>query len=98
MRPQRASLPYFEQPLPVALIFGAFGVLFVPLALLTIIPNWFAWLPHLFLLQVIGLGTTHFFITLAVYLDGAHLRHFASSNANRLVYFVVPIALLLLFA
>jgi hypothetical protein len=95
---ESTSLPYFERPLPVALILGSFGVLFVPLLLLSVLPNWFAWLPHFFLLQVIGLGTTHFFITLAVYFDGAHLRHFASSNANRLVYFAVPASLLLLFA
>jgi hypothetical protein len=39
------------------------------------------------------LGTTHFVVTLAVYLNSANLRYFASSARNVAIYFLAPVAI-----
>ncbi len=91
-------MPYFERPLPIALILGSFFVVFTPLALLQAAPNFFEWLPYLVVLQAVGLGTSHFFITFALYLQSANLDYFASTWKNRIVYFVTPALFLLFFA
>jgi hypothetical protein len=91
------ATPYFERALPVGLIFGSFFVLFVPLLALQLIPNYVDWLPYLSLAEAVGLGTSHFLITLAVYLEGENLRYFARSLKNRLIYFAVPLMILTFF-
>jgi predicted membrane-bound spermidine synthase len=91
-------MSYFERPLPTGLILGSFFAVFLPLVLLQLVPNTFAWLPYVLMVQAVGLGTTHFFITLSVYLHSSNLDHFASTWRNRIVYFAVPALILLLFA
>jgi hypothetical protein len=89
---------YFERPLPIALVFAAALLISLPLALLLLVPNFFAWLPYVLLLETIGLGTTHFFITLAVYLQAENRAHFSSSARNRLIYIAGPLAIFGLLA
>jgi hypothetical protein len=93
-----AGLSYLERPAAVATIFGSFFLIFLPLLALSVIPNFVEALPYLVLLEAVGLGVTHFFITLALYLRSDNLRHFASSRANRLIYFAAPLSILLFFA
>ena len=82
----------------IALILGAFFVLFLPLALLQLVPNFVTWMPYAVLLEVVGLGTTHFFITLAVYLRAENLDYFRSSRRNALIYVGVPLLIFVFFA
>jgi hypothetical protein len=91
-------MTFFERPLPIALIFGAFFVVFLPLWLLQSQPNFVDALPFLALVHAVGLGTTHFFVTLAVYVSRDNRAYFASNARNRIVYFAVPIAILAFFA
>ena len=91
-------MTFFERPLPIALIFGSFFLVFVPLWLLQWLPNFADALPSVALVHAVGLGTTHFFITLAVYVSRENRAYFASSVRNRLVYFAAPLAILAFFA
>ena len=91
-------MSYFERPRPIALIFGSFFAIFLPLVALQLLFGGAPWLQYLTAAQAVGLGTTHFFITLAVYLQSANLDYFNSSARNRVVYFAVPAAIFLLFA
>jgi hypothetical protein len=84
---------YFERPLPIALVLGSFVVGVVPLALLQLVPNFFGIVPYLMLLCAVGLGTSHFFLTLAIYLSRTHLQHFTSTPQRALLYFGLPIAI-----
>jgi uncharacterized membrane protein YgcG len=70
----------------------------LPLALLQLIPNFVAWAPYLSVLEVVGLGTTHFFVTLAVYLRAEDLDYFRSSRRNVLIYVAVPALIFAFFA
>ena len=90
--------PYFERRLPVALILGSFFVVFVPLLALELRPNFFELAPHLLLTYAVGLGVTHFAITLSLYLQSQNLAHFTESRRNRLIYFGAPAAIFLVFA
>jgi hypothetical protein len=92
-----SATPYFERPLPIGLIFGSFFAIFLPLLALQLVPNFIEWLPYFALVEAVGLGTSHFLITLAVYLQGTNLRYFGSTAQNRLVYFAAPLAILIFF-
>src|SRR5262249_23163088 len=46
---------------------------------------------------VCSLGLTHFILTLSIYLQSGNLRHFASSRANRIIFFAIPIAIFAFF-
>ena len=76
-------MTYFEQRLPIALIFGSFFAIFVPLLLLQLLAPEASWLPAVLMVQAVGLGTSHFFVTLALYLQSANLDYFRSSARNR---------------
>jgi hypothetical protein len=84
---------YFERPIPIALVLGVFAVGVVPLAMLQLVPNFIGVVPYLMLLCAVGLGTSHFFLTLAIYLSRTHLAYFASSKLRVLVYFGLPLAI-----
>jgi hypothetical protein len=88
-----STAAYFERPIPIALVLGVFVVGVVPLALLQLVPNFFAIVPYLMLLCAVGLGTSHFFLTLAVYLSRTHLQYFTSTTQRALLYFGLPIAI-----
>ena len=93
-----ARMTYFERPATIALIFGSFFVVFLPLWLLQWLPNYVELLPYFAMAHAVGLGTTHFFVTLALYVSRENRAYFASSMRNRLVYFAIPVALLAFFA
>ncbi len=88
---------YLERQLPVAVILSSFLILTLPLCLLTLsspslmerfyIKPIFVWL----------LGTTHFVITLTIYLQSRNLGYFNSTWKNRLLYFAVPAAIFVFF-
>lgn len=92
------AVSYFERPIPIALVLGVFAVVVVPVALLQLVPNFIGFVPHLMLLCAIGLGTSHFFLTLAVYMSRTHLAYFASSLQRALIYFGLPCAIFALLA
>jgi hypothetical protein len=89
---------YFERPLPIALTFAAFLLVAAPLVYLRCVPNDYGVLPYLLIAEAVGLGTSHFFITLAVYLQPRNLAYFASSWQRRCIYFGLPIAIFLAVA
>lgn len=89
---------YFERPWPIALTFGAFFAVAVPLVWLRVVPNDCGVLPYLLIAEAVGLGTSHFFITLAVYLQPSNLRYFSSSWQRRCIYYGLPIAIFLAVA
>jgi hypothetical protein len=90
--------PYYQRPLAIAVTFGTFFVLVVPLVWLRMSPNDSAWLPYLVLAEAVGLGTSHFFLTLAIYLQPHQLKYANSNWSRRLTYFALPPLILLLFA
>jgi hypothetical protein len=98
-RDPAAPLPlgYFQRRLPVALILGSFFLLTLPL---TVLYFSFAGSPdfqRLQLLYVAVFALTHFAITPVVYLQSSNLRHFNSSWRNRVLYFVIPVLILVGF-
>lgn len=90
--------PYFERRLPIALILGSFALCAVPLAALQSVPNFVGFVPHLTLFVAVGLGTSHFFLTLSVYLNAEHRAYFASSHKRQLLYIGLPVAILFALA
>jgi hypothetical protein len=77
---------------------GAFGLVFVPLAVMETTPNFIHWLPYAVLFETVGLGVSHFFITLAVYFRAECRDYFGSTRINQLVYYAAPAGIFLLFA
>jgi len=87
------ALGYFQKPLPAVLIFAAFFVFTLPLVFLAWTQPDSPTFLKLELFYLCGLGVTHFVITPVLYLQSSNLRYFASSWRNRLIYFVIPIAI-----
>jgi hypothetical protein len=86
---------HYLQRTQVALILLAFLAITVPLSVMQVTPAvapavW-RWVMVFYLFL---LANTHFAITWALYLNSANLRHFASSSARKVVYFVAPAAIL----
>lgn len=90
--------PYYRRPLAVALTFGAFFGVVLPLVWLRSSPNDSALLPYLVLAEAVGLGTSHFFLTLAIYLQPSQIAYANGSWARRITYFGLPALILLGFA
>ena len=91
-----AARPYFARRSVRALVFGAFAFLTLPMALILVWlgPTVLDWVPFYF----ITIGFTHFLATGFIYLDARNLRYFNSSRANRLIYFAVPLLILVAVA
>lgn len=90
--------PYYQRPVAIALTFGACLLITLPLVWARMSPNHSALLPYLILAVAVGLGTTHFFLTLAIYLQPSQLKYANSSLSRRLIYFALPVLILLTFA
>ena len=88
----------FQRPLPIALMYATFFLVCLPLVILRAVPNEVAIVPYLIIAEAVGLGTSHFFVTLAVYFEPGNMRHFASGPRRRMIYFGLPIAILLVVA
>lgn len=98
--PERVSTiaPYYRRPLAIALTFGACLLIALPLVWARMSPSEASVLPYLILAEAVGLGTSHFFLTLAIYLQPSQLKYANSSWSRRLTYFALPASILLLFA
>src|ERR1700712_3817306 len=98
--PERVSTiaPYYRRPFAIALTFGACLLVALPLVWARMSPNDSAILPYVILTEAVGLGTSHFFLTLAIYLQPSQLKYANSSWPRRLTYFALPASILLLFA
>lgn len=88
---------FFQRRLPVLIILSSFIFLTLPLAILglahpDLLDRW-----HIGQAYVAVLGTTHFVLTLTIYLQGSNLRYFSSSWKNRAVYFLIPIGIFVFF-
>src|SRR5258708_2333424 len=84
---------FFQQSLPGSLILASFFVVTLPLALL-IHPNG----SELLLWGYVWLfGMTHFVLTFSIYFNRANLRHFRATWTNRVVYFILPLFVFLIF-
>jgi hypothetical protein len=90
--------PYYQRPLAIALTFGAVLLIALPLVWARMSPSDSTLLPYLILAEAVGLGTTHFFLTLAIYLQPSQLKYANSSMSRRLIYFALPLLILLTFA
>jgi hypothetical protein len=101
VRPNHASdahpVGYFQRTLPVALIFGAFGVITLPLTWLALTRPDSTLLFRLEVIYLLVLGLTHFVITPTIYLQSSNLRYFNSSWRNRLIYFAIPVSIFVVF-
>ena len=93
----RAGSGYLQRPFPVLLILGSFFLLTVPLCVLALGDDEFAFRQPIGIAFVGVLGITHFVITLALYFQAANLRYFWSTRANRVTYFLVPAVIFLFF-
>jgi hypothetical protein len=88
---------FLQKPLVPYLILGSFVALTLPLCVLAATSDSFLEPWSLGWLYVCGLGTTHFLLTLTVYLQSANLSYFNSSWGKRLVYFLVPVLIFVFF-
>ena len=82
----------FDQKLPPRLILASFPVFTLPLIIaLAVFHD--QWLLQFFIL----LSVTHFVLTLSIYLQSENLHYFTASAKNVLLYFVVPLTILMGF-
>lgn len=92
--------PYLDHPGRIAIIFGAFFLLCLPLALLMqgAVSNasLVQWVVITNVYSVL-FGYTHFAVTFSLYLNSKNLEYFRSSPRNVVVYFVVPILILVIW-
>jgi hypothetical protein len=88
---------YLERQFPVAVILGSFVMLTLPLCILSLTSP--ALLERFYVKPVFMwvLGTTHFVITLTIYFQSRNLTYFNSSWKNRLLYFMIPASIFVLF-
>lgn len=84
---------FFEQDLPSRIILWSFPLVTLPLALALALTA-----HHGFLFLYIWLfGTTHFVLTVSVYLQSENLRHFAQTGKNIALFFAIPLIILMAF-
>lgn len=93
---------YLNRSWPIQLIFLAFFVLTVPLCGLAYFyqdtPQQDAlWFMVVFVVYILLLATTHFVLTLTIYLQSENLRFFRSTRWNCFLYFVFPVLIFALF-
>lgn len=94
--PPNSDAGLLLQRWPVVVILSSFFVITVPLCLVgaTVDPNsgWSIGTAYL-----AAFGISHFLLTFTIYCQSANLQHFQSSRANRIGYFLVPLAIFLAF-
>jgi hypothetical protein len=96
-QPPPSTPPFLQRPAVHYLILGSFVVLTLPLCLLAAREGGFLRPWSLGWLYVCALGTTHFVLTLTVYLQSSNLRYFASTWGKRVVYFLIPVLIFVFF-
>jgi hypothetical protein len=90
------EVPFLQRRAVHYLILGSFLGLTLPLCFVATAtdsfrPGSLAWL------YVCALGTTHFLLTLTVYLQSANLRYFGSTWKRKALYFLVPVLIFAFF-
>jgi hypothetical protein len=89
---------HYLQRTQLGLIFAAFFAVTVPLSIVqlstSVPPSVKRWLIVSMLFLI---GNSHFVITWALYLNSANLSHFRSSLGTKIVYFVVPVSIMVAF-
>jgi len=88
---------FLQKPWIPFLILGSFVVLTLPLCVLAAVSSDFLAPWSLGWLYVCGLGTTHFALTLTIYLQSSNLTYFNSSWGKRALYFLVPALIFVFF-
>jgi hypothetical protein len=91
------AVGYLQRKLPAYVILASFLVLTVPLAVLAGLEPDSPRMQRIQFLYICCLGLTHFVLTPTIYLQSANLRYYNSSWRNRLLYFVIPAAILVGF-
>lgn len=87
----------FQRNLPPRIILASFPFLTVPLILIAFFLNATNTNRWIVPVGVAFLGLTHFVLTPAVYLQSENLKYFKASVRNILLFFVVPLAILMGF-
>ncbi len=96
--PAAAPQPaYLQRPFPVVVIFGSFLILTLPLCVLSLASPGLLERYYIKPLFIWLLGTTHFVITLTIYLQSRNLRYFNSTPKNRALYFLIPAGIFVFF-
>jgi hypothetical protein len=91
------QLGYLQRQFPVAVILSSFLILTLPLCILgltnpTLLERFYV--KPIFMWTM---GTTHFVITLTIYLQSRNLRYFNSTWQNRTLYFMIPAGIFVIF-
>ena len=88
---------YLQRQFPVAVILGSFLILTLPLCILSLTNSGVLERFYVKPIFLWTLGTTHFVITLTIYLQSRNLRYFNSTWENRLLYFMIPVGIFVFF-
>ncbi len=93
---------FLNRSWPIGLIFLAFFALTLPLCGLAYLYQDTAWqdatwLLVIFVVYILLLATTHFVLTLTIYLQSDNLRFFRSTRWNCFLYFVLPVLIFAVF-
>jgi hypothetical protein len=97
-RPAAPPQPaYLQRQFPVAVILSSFLILTLPLCILSLTSP--ALLERFYVKPIYlwMLATTHFVITLTIYFQSRNLRYFNSTWKNKVLYFVIPAGIFILF-
>jgi hypothetical protein len=88
---------FLQNPLVPYLILGSFLVFTLPLCFLAAASNNFLEPWSIGWLYVCALGTTHFALTLTIYLQSSNLSYFGATTTRRVLYFLVPVLIFIFF-
>ncbi len=94
MAPQPWGRNFLARPVPLALIFGSFVFMTLPLIALESVGAFDDWRLSPTFLFVAVFGMSHFLITFPIYLNRTNLEHFTSRPRYIVLHFVVPIAMI----
>lgn len=89
---------FLARPLPLALIFGTFLFVSLPLIALQSAGVFDDWRLSPTFVFVAIFGMSHFLITFPIYLNRTNLEHFVSRPRYFVLHFVVPVALIAVIA
>ena len=84
---------FLARPLPLAIIFGGFFCLTLPLVVLESAGAFEGWSISPTFVFVAVFGMSHFLVTFPVYLNKTNLQHFTSTRRYVFLHFVVPVAI-----
>ncbi|MEQ9500690.1 MAG: hypothetical protein RIT81_27715 [Deltaproteobacteria bacterium] len=94
VEPQPWGRNFLARPIPLALIFGTFFFVTIPLIVLESAGAFEGWRLSPTFLFVAVFGMSHFLITFPIYLNKTNIEHFVSRPRYFVLHFVVPVALI----